>query len=274
MITLDVMVLQLGDSHRTWHHRDVDEEQSMAAEAVLDDLIHSVKSIREIGMRQSVIAEKLSAHPAKPTIVALQSLVSRGGRGNFDVSATLAALVASLEPPSQVDYETRATLYTAANELAATEIGYILLEVELADDDAEDVPRAILPNGPVMTLGARKSAARTRDRELISNLINDPNLQVVEVVLDNPNLVESDVLIMASKRPAQEAALRLIANHKRWSQPRRIRLAVALNPNAPLPLACRLCLDLRDSDLRQIKENAGSAPLLRGHADRLLGIRE
>ena len=124
-----------------------------------------------------------------------------------------------------------------------------------------------------MTLGARKSAARTRDRGVISHLIHDPNIQVVSVLLDNPNLVETDVLVMASRRPAQEAALRLIANHKRWSLPRRIRLAIALNPSAPLPLACRICLDLRDSDLKEIARNAGSAPLLRGHADRLLQKR-
>jgi hypothetical protein len=224
-------------------------------------------------MRRSVLAEKLSRGPAQSVIVALQALVSRGGRGNLDISATLAALVATLEPPSLVPYETRATLYAAANELAATEIAYILLEIERHEEEQEDTPRPVVPNGPVMSLGARKSAARTRDRAVLTHLIHDPNLQVVEVLLDNPYLVETDVLVMASRRPAQEAALRLIANHVRWSLPRRIRLAVALNPHAPLPLACRICLDLRDSDLKEITRNAASPALLRGHADRLMQKR-
>ncbi len=245
----------------------------MNAKRVLRDLLHGVKSIRDLGMRQAAIAERLSRHPAKTTIVALQGLVSRGGRGDLDISAALAALVATLEPPSKVGYETRASLYAAATEIAATEIAYILLEVEGQADEMEDTPRPVVQGGPAMTLGARKSAARTRDRMVISHLIHDPNQQVVEVVLDNPNLVESDVLIMASKRPTQEAALRLIANHKRWGAPRRIRLAVALNPDAPLPLACRICLDLRDSDLQEIAQNAGSPPLLRAHAGRLIQIR-
>jgi hypothetical protein len=225
-------------------------------------------------MRGAVIAEKLSQGPAEHIIGALQALISRGGRGDLDVSATLAALVATLEPPSKMPYQTRADLYAAANELAATEIAYILLEVETKEEgEVEDTPRAVIPNGPPMSLGARKSAARTRDRAVLTHLIHDPNVQVVEVILDNPNLVETDVLVMASKRPANEAALRLIANHKRWCQPRRIRYAVALNPHSPMPLACRLCLDLRDSDLREIARNASSAPLLRAHAERLLQRR-
>lgn len=233
-----------------------------------------MKSIRDISMRRAVVAEKLSHGSAEHTIHALQALVSQGGRGNLDISATLAALVATLEPPSRMPYQIRADLYAAANELAATEIAYILLEVEGQDEDeVEDTPRAVVPHGPVMTLGERKSAARTRDRAVLTHLIHDPHLQVVEVILDNPNLVETDVLVMASKRPAKDAALRLIANHKRWSQPRRIRYAIALNPHSPLPLACRMCLDLRDSDLREISRNASSAPLLRGHAERLLERR-
>ena len=273
MITPYVAVLQLGESSSTWHHRVVQDADSRSGPEVLQGLIHGVKSIRDLQMRRSIIAEKLGQGSAESTIDALQALVSLGGRGNLDISATLAALVSTLEPPSQVSYETRAELYAAANEMAATEIAYILLEIDQQNDEVEDTPRAIIPNGPVMTLGARKSAARTRDRAVITHLIHDPNIQVVQVVLDNPNLVETDVLVMASKRPAQEAALRLIANHKRWSLPRRIRLAVALNPDAPLPLACRICLDLRDSDLREITRNAASPPLLRGHADRLIQRR-
>jgi hypothetical protein len=273
MITPYVVVLQLGDSSRTWHDIGVQDADTRRGPELLQGLIRGVKSIRDLKMRRSVFAEKLAQASAESTIDALQALVSLGGRGNLDVSATLAALVSTLEPPSQVPYETRAELYAAANEASATEIAYILLEIDSQQEEVEDTPRPVIPNGPVMSLGARKSAARTRDRRVITHLIHDPNLKVVEVILDNPNLVETDVLVMASKRPAQEAALRLIANHPRWSLPRRIRLAVALNPDTPLPLACRISLDLRDSDLREITRNAASPPQLRGHADRLLRRR-
>jgi hypothetical protein len=121
MITPEVVLIQLGDFGCTWHDNAVATADSPSGQEVLQGLIHGVKSIRDLRMRRSVIAEKLGQGPAETTIVALQALVSRGGRGNLDVSATLAALVATLEPPSLLPYETRAALYTAANDLAATE---------------------------------------------------------------------------------------------------------------------------------------------------------
>lgn len=274
MITLDVVLLQLGESQRTCHHNYVGHIGTQSEIQRVQELVLGVKSILDLNMRRAVLARKLSEHPAHEVVSVLTTIVRKGGRGDLAISATLAALVASLEPPSPVSYQTRAELYAAASQSASTEIAYILLEVEEEKQgEPEDIPRPLMPAGPPMSLGARKSAARTRDRVILTHLIHDPNLQVVEVLLDNANLVETDVLAMASQRPAHPTALRRIANHRRWSLPRRIRLAITLNPNCPLPLACRLCLDLRDSDLREITRNAASPPLLRGHAQRLLENR-
>ena len=191
--------------------------------------------------------------------------------GSMKPGMSIAALVAALAPDSQLPYVTRAELYLAATDIGASEISYLLLEGESAPLTAvPDDPRAIAPRGEALPLGARKSAARTRDRQTLSHLIHDPSPQVVEIVLSNPDLRESEVLTMASKRPTSEISLQLIAGHPRWSQVRRIRLAIALNESCPLPLACRLCLDLRDQDLSEIRSSASLSPQLRGHAERLL----
>ncbi|MBL4635167.1 MAG: hypothetical protein JKY56_14975 [Kofleriaceae bacterium] len=250
-----------------WQTGDVHKESQR--------LIHSVKSIREASMRETVLAERLREHPLANTFVAMEELIHRGGQGNLDVSVALSALVSILEPPSKLSYETRADLYALANERGAMELAYVLLEgVATESKEVEDKPRAIVPNGPVLSLGARKSIARTRDRSRLLPLIHDPNLQVIEILLSNPNLIESDVVVMASKRPADPVGLRLISAHPKWSQPRSVRYALVLNPGCPLPLACRLSLDLRNSDLREIRRNASSPALLRGHAERLLKKRE
>ena len=250
------------------------ELESQETEERLAAMLSAVKSIREVGMRQAAMARIIHAHPARQTVETMQALIARAGRGNLDVSLALAALVAVLEHPTHISYDARAELYVAANELAAAEVSYILLEGAAHEgDEPDDAPRPVVPNGQPMPLGARKSAARTRDRAVLTHLIHDPNMQVVEVLLGNPNLVEADLLVMAAKRPADRRVLQRIANHPRWSQSRRVRVALALNPDCPLPLACRLCLDFRDSDLRDVARNAGSPPLLRGHATRLLERR-
>ncbi len=247
--------------------------EAIAIHSRLSQLLSSVKSIREVGMRQAALARLLAQLSPQETVETIQALIARGGRGNLDVSMALAALVALLEHPTRISYDDRVALYSAANELGASEVSYILLEGAAQDEQLEDAPRPVIPNGPPLPLGARKSAARTRDRSILMHLVHDPNIQVVDVLLGNPNLVESDLLIMAAKRPADRRALVRISHHPRWSTSRRVRLAIALNPDCPLPLACRLCLDFRDSDLREVARNAGSPPLLRGHATRLLERR-
>ncbi len=225
-------------------------------------------------MRRAAMASKLTQHPALATVATMRALIRKAGRGSYDVTLALAALVAVLEHPTLLPYDYRVELYSAANELGASEVSYILLEGSPEDDDeAKDAPRPIVPNGRPLSLGARKSAARTRDPVVLTYLIHDPSIQVVEILLGNPNLVEAELLVMATKRPADRRTLQRIAHHPRWSQSRRIRLALALNPACPLPLACRLCLDFRDTNLAQVAHNAGSPPLLRGHATRLLEQR-
>ncbi len=260
------MAIALGILAKTWH----DDQVSRGTQ----QLILGVKSIPEANMRSIALVAKLEASCPQEAFALLNELIALGGRGNLDVSLALAALVQCLEPPSKLNYQTRADLYAIANENAVPEIAYILLEGDREElRDTDDVPRAMVPGGAACSLGVRKSAARSQDRQLLSHLIADPNLQVVEILIGNPSLLEADVLVMASKRPADPEALRLIARHPKWSPSRRIRNALVLNPACPLSLACRLCLDLRDSDLREVTRNAASLPLLRGHADRLIQKR-
>ncbi|MCP4448097.1 MAG: hypothetical protein GY811_22590 [Myxococcales bacterium] len=259
---------------KPWHTDSVGQQEPSEIENRLAGMLTAVKSIREVRMRQAAMAQILGRHSALETVQTIQALIAKAGRGNLEVSLALSALVAVLEHPDHIHYDDRVDLYSAANELRATEVSYILLEGTRDEAEApEDAPRPVTPNGPPLPLGARKSAARTRDRTVLTHLMHDPNMQVVEVLLNNPNLMEPDLLIMAAKRPADRRSLQRIANHPRWSQSRRVRLALALNPDCPLPLACRLCLDFRDSDLREVARNAGSPPLLRGHATRLLRRR-
>ncbi len=226
-------------------------------------------------MREARMIEKLQDAPAEQIVAALRVLVASGGRGDIAISLTIAALVAALGANSSLPYGTRAELYAAASEMAATEVSYLLLMGEPeSSEHKEESPHPIAPRSEPMPLGIRKSVARTRNRQTLSHLIHDPSPQVVEILLGNPDLRETEVLTMASKRPASEDSLQRIAMHPRWSQVRRIRLAVALNASCPLPLACRLCLDLRDQDLHEVRRSTSLAPHLRAHAERVLHARQ
>jgi hypothetical protein len=225
-------------------------------------------------MRRIAVRDQLCAGDCGEVVGALLEILGMAGRSNPAVSAALAAFASICDDDELLPYERRAELYRAASERDAGVVTRVLLQAGCEESEEEREPtRALIPRGRVLTLGERKSAARTHDPKLILHLLRDPHPAVVEILLDNPHLRETDVLTMASRRPMPGESLRCIARHPRWGSRPRLRYALAINPHTPLPLAFRLSLDLADRDLREIARTASLPALLRIHARELLQVR-
>ena len=126
--------------------------------------------------------------------------------------------------------------------------------------------RPLLPTGRPLTLGERKWLARTHDRQQLLLLLRDPHPAVVAILLDNPHVTESDVVRVASARPAVPAALTAIAAHPRWSVRHPVKRALVLNPSTPLADAIRIATTLRQQELRELAADPSLREPLRVHA--------
>jgi hypothetical protein len=124
--------------------------------------------------------------------------------------------------------------------------------------------------GRPLTLGERKALARRPTRKAMDKLLSDPHPVVIRTLLGNPKLVEADVLRLAARRPGRPGVLAQIACNARWSRRRRIRMAIVLNPDAPLALTIPLLALLLRPELEQVVTSTLLDPVLRGAArDRL-----
>jgi hypothetical protein len=108
---------------------------------------------------------------------------------------------------------------------------YSLLEAEDDNDDKIQVPA--YNSARPLTLGERRSLAARPSRELIELALRDPHPMVAAKLLENPKLTEDDVVYMATRRPAAQAALIEIAVHRRWRQNQRVARALVKNPALP-----------------------------------------
>jgi hypothetical protein len=124
-----------------------------------------------------------------------------------------------------------------------------------------------------LSLGLRRQAARTTDRNTLDRLLRDPDHRVITLVLDNPRLRERDVVVIASRRPTSAAVLRVISRHQRWSSRYRIRKTLACNPYTPSEIACRLFATLLVQDLRFIVGSGVLLPEVQDEARRALERR-
>lgn len=97
-------------------------------------------------------------------------------------------------------------------------------------------------------------ATAAREDE-ITLFVHDPSPRVVRALLDNRNLTEEHVLIIANRKNLPADVLSAIFKDKRWSESYPVRLALAKNPKTPLFTALAIARYLRLFDLAELARN-------------------
>ena len=114
-----------------------------------------------------------------------------------------------------------------------------------------------------ITLGERRSWARSRDRDVLTRLLMDPDPVVIRNLLKNPRLLERDVLRIASAQPVAAEVLSEIFRSDHWCGRPSVQLALLQNPYTPPDLA-RSLLELLDSvGLKSLVDATQIHPALR-----------
>ncbi len=207
-------------------------------------------------------------------VEALAEILTGSLHGDAACAIVIDTLALTLSKTQSLPYDLRSALYqTAKNTGHAALANSFLSQSPLAQVDDQSLPseRPIIPNGRTLTLGERKTLARSHSIGLVKQLLADPHPEVVKVLLDNPHLTESDVLVVASRRPIPTNALLAIAQHPRWRVRYSVRRALVLNPNTPTDESIRLMLRLRPQDLQKLMHDP-QRPQLREHAQALVAL--
>lgn len=203
-------------------------------------------------------------------------LVRRAHLGDDPIALAALETVVRAAGDPRLSYATRQAMYQRV-AAAAPVVGRIFFAASPATvhdsqlDKAMAAERPLQPRERPLTLGERKSLARTHRRNVLVALCKDPHPDVVAILIDNPHVTEPDVVRVASLRPAVPRALTLIASHARWPLRAPVKRALVWNPATPLDVATRVATTLRPPDLRDVAEAPTLALPLRAHAAELLG---
>ncbi len=104
-------------------------------------------------------------------------------------------------------------------------------------------------------LAERSRSASEAKEEEIALFVHDPAPQVIKALLENPNLNEDHILVLANRKNLPGDVLESIFRDKRWSESYRVRLALAKNPKTPLFTALSIARFLRLFDLAEVARN-------------------
>lgn len=240
-----------------------DEAPAAASTAELDirGVALRLAALPERGMRVAKLAELVAAASPAEAAWLLDGLATAGRAGGppFDVSL-LAAV--DLFDEERLPHDLRRAIVEAAEAhgLHAC-LDLVLSQREIADEQGAE-PRPLVPGTRPLTLGERKSLARSWDRTVLQRLLVDPHADVVRLLLSNPHVTEDDILRIATARHATAAVLGLVLRSRRFGMAPRVRRALVRNPRLPLATALRLVGLLNRQELQEIARDPHLPPRL------------
>ena len=105
---------------------------------------------------------------------------------------------------------------------------------------------------PQLPLGQKVTLARRGPGRAAGALLAEGHAQILDVVLDNPNLTEAHILKVLSREKTPPAAIHAIAHHRKWSCLYNVRLALIRHPASTLSTILTYLPHLTVSDLREL----------------------
>jgi len=124
--------------------------------------------------------------------------------------------------------------------------------------------------GRELTVGERRSMARSPNRKVLEKLLRDPHPLVLRQLLTNPRLTEDDVVRLAARRPQHSAIVEVLAESPRWLRRPRVRQTLLLNPGTPPAVSMPLLAVCTRCELLDVVHGADAPLTLRASAQELL----
>jgi hypothetical protein len=121
-----------------------------------------------------------------------------------------------------------------------------------------------------MTVMQKMKLARLGGSEVRSLLIRDRNKVVASAAISSPKITDSEVAGYAKSRALCDDVMRIIAANREWTKHYAVKLALAMNPKVPQPLAISFLAYLQDKDLKVIMKSRDVPSNISAQARRLL----
>ncbi|MHB8417466.1 MAG: hypothetical protein ACYDCL_05285 [Myxococcales bacterium] len=191
-------------------------------------------------IRERAAARALASMEPAFAARTLEAALRSARLGSADEAGVAWALCQAVQPEMGIPYEQLAEIYREARERDLLAAALLLAPL----------PHRVAPRGNPssarageLSLGHRRALARTISPTVLDRLAADADAGVVRELLRNPRLTEREVLRLATRRPARQDVLEVIAT-SRFAQRTAVRTALARNPYCPPSLALKLLAHL------------------------------
>ncbi len=236
------------------------------ADRTLDWWMHKFEVIADRGLRRNVLFELVEGTDDGTLLGVLPRLDARAESGERVARWLQTELALTPSVLTDLSYERIADLYAIARLAGLDRLAARFL----TDRPVSGVTRLTENPHLDMSAGERTAKARSFDRMTLDRLMHDRDPRIIAALLDNPRVVERDVIRVAAMRPTLPEILELVAGHARWAPRYRVRKALAFNPHTPRALARQLLPTLLRQDLIDLQGSRVLGPDLQLELQALL----
>ena len=209
---------------------------------------HTLSTLREPDVRARWLAQWLRETEPETVVAVLEQSAQMAAQGNgrefhltfvhllLQVRPRPALPGGPLPPPDHrlVLPDTRvAALIGAAHRHGFQWTAWLLRESFRPPLLADGRLIPLHPSVEKIALGVRKERARVPDPEVVAPLLSDSTPAVIHILSENPRILESHALAIASLRPTHAYALQALLLHVRWLTNIKVVEAVVRSDAAP-----------------------------------------
>jgi hypothetical protein len=230
-----------------------------------------LRAVSEQAQRVFLLGEMIANHDADEIVAMLGLALQDIAAGSPEARILIEGFHLAVEQGA-IDYEQQALLYKHAAQM-----------------NEEDICRLLLPPPPkqsasatrmkgqntvtALPLGTRTWKARRVSGDEIDRFVADPDPSVIENLLKNPYLTESDVVRIVARRPNTDAVIAVVARDIRWQKRYAIRRAIVFNPFTGVDVALRQIPFLNRADLMTLQVDPKVHERVRESASKLAAHR-
>ena len=250
---------------------DLDLCASMHA---VERLKRVILALPEVDLRVGWLREKLTLLPVEQAAELLDRLCEDAERADPDSRESVLAVGLLFAGLGECEFVERLREEATGRKLLSLE--RLLRRAPRAHHEERSFHELPVPDygtGRELTVGERRSLARRPNRRSFEKLLLDPHPLVIAQLLQNPRLVEDDVVRMVARRPTRIDVLEAIAKMPRWLSRQRVRQALLLNPGTPPAIAMPLLGACTRVELREVLASTDTPITLRVTARELLQRR-
>jgi hypothetical protein len=123
---------------------------------------------------------------------------------------------------------------------------------------------------PELELGEKISLSRTAPTGLVPQLAAENDPRVIAALLQNPRLVELDVVGIVRRGETRSEVLRVVSKSERWIVRPAIRVGVLSHPNTPVHVSLSLLSRMPPRELRKLVRSRELPKIVAVTAERIL----